>query len=137
MQDRQKDITEGSLDGRLGPSYHPSHHPANCLSLRLQCVLPADLRDEITSIAVQSGDGGLACVAASLADNSISVLDLRMGRTTSLLQGHTASPLCLIWDQPGEPALIRELVTIVATVKLWTELSNNSHDQTANSGPPN
>jgi len=70
------------------------------------CVFSEELRAQVNALAVQSeqtasGGSSSAIVAAALEDASITMLDLRMGRTTTSLQGHTASPVSLVWEKPG------------------------------------
>jgi len=73
------------------------------------CVFEKETRATITAIAGQceqgSSSGPSASIAIAQTDNLISMLDLRLGRATTSLQGHTAIPTCLVWEKPGSSRL--------------------------------
>mmetsp|Transcript_7452 Transcript_7452/g.16268 ORF Transcript_7452/g.16268 Transcript_7452/m.16268 type:complete len:498 (-) Transcript_7452:79-1572(-) len=69
------------------------------------CVFEQESKASVTAIAVQCEQVNSASVAIARTDNLIGMLDLRLGRATTSLQGHSKSPTCLVWEKPGSSRL--------------------------------
>lgn len=60
-----------------------------------QSVLSIDLRSTVHAAELTGGPPSM--IAAALGDNTLRMVDLRLGRSVNTLQGHTQPPLCVAW----------------------------------------
>lgn len=63
------------------------------------CVASVELNQTVHATAITAGPP--ASVAAAVGDNTVRIVDLRVGKAVGAMQGHTSPPLCVVWGSPG------------------------------------
>lgn len=64
-----------------------------------ECVMSVDLLSKVHGVSNTLGPPTSAAVA--LDDNTVRLVDLRLGRAVCSMQGHSAAALCVLWGPPG------------------------------------
>eukprot|EP00930_Biecheleria_cincta_P047954 TRINITY_DN33354_c0_g1_i1.p1 TRINITY_DN33354_c0_g1~~TRINITY_DN33354_c0_g1_i1.p1 ORF type:complete len:562 (-),score=68.46 TRINITY_DN33354_c0_g1_i1:89-1774(-) len=84
---------------------------------QLPSVLRLGLHSSVHSVGINDARGVAPQVAAALNDNTVRLVDLRSGRATNTLQGHTRPPLCIAWGEPAEDRLYS--AGMDGTIRAW------------------
>jgi len=84
-------------------------------SAPIECVATVDLSSKINGASNTLGPPASAAVA--LSDGTVRIIDLRLGRSVSTMQGHSAAALCVLWGAPGTGRLYSGGVD--GTLRAW------------------
>lgn len=90
---------------------------AGARAQQLPSVLSLALHSPVHAVGINDARGVAPRVAAALNDNTVRLVDLRSGRATNTLQGHTRPPLCVTWGEAAEDRLYS--AGMDGTIRAW------------------